>query len=230
MKWSNKGEAPQILLRWIREQREILGENPTFETFQRPEKDHLRHVLLIEQGFLCAYCGRALAADFSDSHMDHFWPQSVFNGQEGREDLRLAQANLFQSCGPSSLPSSAARALPFTCGSAKGEWYDEEHSIIPSQADCEGRFMYDGAGQIRAADDQDTGAINMIGKLRLYDQALNSERKKIAVELEREFLDLSPSAAEVRREIDRWLHADDAGRLSGFAQVAKRYLEEESRE
>ena len=62
----------------------------------------------------------------------------------------------------------------------------------------------------------------MIDKLRLYDQALNSERKQIAVELEHEFFNLSLSAAEVRREIHRWLHADDAGRLSGFAQVAKR--------
>ena len=224
MKRSNKGEAPQTVVDWIRSEELRLGQKPPFESLQRPEKDHLRGALLREQGYLCTYCGRSLASDFSDSHIDHFWPQAEFNGTGGRKDLRLDHNNLFQSCGPSSLPGGAARDLPNTCGSAKRNWYDEEYSIVPSEENCEERFMYDGAGQIAPSNSLDHAGINMINSLNLHDPALNYHRKKIVQELEEVFLSMSPSLVEVQNEISRWLQTDDAGRLSGFSQVARRYL------
>ena len=229
MKQSNKVEAPESVLNWIRVEEGRLGEKPAFATLQRPEKDDLRLTLLKEQGFLCAYCGRALSADFSDSHIDHFWPQTIFDGTGGHDDLRLDHDNLFQSCGPSSLPSRAARGLPYTCGAAKDDWYDEQHSIMPSEEDCELRFMYDAAGQVSPTEDDDQAARNMIERLRLDDAALNNERKKIVQELEQDVLGQSPTVLELREEIDSWLEVDEAGRLSGFAQVARRYLEVEAK-
>ena len=227
MKRSKKADAPQSVLDWIRIEEERTGEKPPFDMLQRPEKDELRRTLLEEQGFLCAYCGRPLSSDFSDSHVDHFWPQAVFNGLSAREDRRLDHANLFQSCGPSSLPGNAASGLPYTCGNAKGDWYDERYSIMPSEQGCEERFMYDGAGQIKPSDSRDQGASNMIVKLRLYDPSLNNERKKIIHELEVSVLRYSPTLGGVQEEIDRWLETDGTGRASGFSQVAKRYLETE---
>ena len=120
MKQSYKGRAPQSVLNWIEMEEGRLGEKPQFATLQRPEKDDLRLTLLKEQGFLCAYCGRALSSDFSNSHIDHFWPQTAFDGSGGRDDLRLDHKNLFQSCGPSSLPNKAGKETALYMRSGQG--------------------------------------------------------------------------------------------------------------
>ena len=99
---------------------------------------------------------------------------------------------------------------------------------MPSEEDCELRFMYDAAGQVSPTRDDDQAARNMIERLRLNDAALNNERKKLVRELEQDVLSRSPTVLELQDEIDSWLEADEAGKLSGFAQVAKRYLEVEA--
>lgn len=227
MKRSNKGSPPQSFLDWIRTEERLFNSRPEFDDLRRPEKDHLRRTLLQEQGFLCTYCGRSLASDFSDSHIDHFWPQAVFNGMDHPEDRRLAHDNLFQSCGPSSLPGMAEKPLNFTCGEAKGDWYDEQDFVIPSETECEGRFIYDGSGRIEAKSPSDRAARNMIGVLKLDDPRLDNERKKVIQDIEGDLLSNGPDWDEVEMEIVSLSTPDDEGRMTGFAQVARRYLEEE---
>ena len=227
MKRSSKGAPPQSFLDWIRAEEKLFNCRPEFDDLKRPEKDHLRRMLLQEQDFLCTYCGRSLASDFSDSHIDHFWPQAVFNGRDHPDDRRLEHDNLFQSCGPSSLPGMAETFLSSTCGDAKGDWYDEQDFVMPSDAECEHRFIYDGSGRIETKNPSDRAARNMIEALKLDHPRLDNERKKVILDIERDFLSNGPDWNDVEMEIISLNTPDDEGRLIGFAQVARRYLEEE---
>ena len=227
MKRSYKGAPPRSFLDWIEGEEGIYGGRPEFESLRSPEKDDLRRALLREQGFLCAYCGRSLASDFSDSHVDHFWPQAVFNGCDHPDDRRLDPDNLFQSCGPGSLPGMADRFPHVTCGDAKGDWYDERDFVMPSESDCEDRFVYDGSGRIDTKDPTDVAARNMIKALKLGHPGLDNERRKVIQGIERDLLSAGLDWNEVEREITSLNAPDKEGRLVGFAQVARRYLEEE---
>ena len=227
MKRSSKGAPPRSFLDWISAEAREFDRKPEFDDLKRPEKDDLRRTLLVEQCFLCVYCGRSLDSDFSDSHIDHFWPQSVFNGSDHPDDRRLEHDNLFQSCGPGSLPGMAERFRHATCGEAKGDWYDEQHFVIPSAPDCEDRFVYDASGRIGAKDPCDRAAVNMIAALKLDHPSLDSERKKVIQDIEQDFLSGRPDWSEVETEIGSSSATDEEGRMVGFAQVARRYLEEE---
>ena len=117
VKCSNKGAAPKIFIDWVNGEQKTREHLPPYSDLQNPEKEAMRQSLMKEQGYLCVYCGRSLASDFSDSHIDHFWPQSIFNGkthENGKiyKDRRVCYSNLFMSCGRDS-------GLPITCGRAK---------------------------------------------------------------------------------------------------------------
>ena len=67
----------------------------------------------------------------------------------------------------------------------------------------------------------------MIEKLKLDDAGLNSERKKVIQSIEQDVLFNGPDWNEVERELGRLRSTDNEGRMTGFAQVARRYLEDE---
>ena len=224
-KRSYKGDAPQSFVDWIKGEEAVYGEKPTFDTLRAPEKDELRLVLLKEQGFLCAYCGRSLSSDFLDSHVDHFWPQAVFNGRAHPDDRRLDHGNLFQSCGPTSLPGLLGKPHHSICGDAKNDWYNEQEFVIPSEEGCEERFVYDPSGRIDATNSLDRRALNMVGALELNHPALSNQRKKVIEELEQTFFSNQPDWREVDGEIVELSRKDEEGRQTGFAQVARRYLD-----
>ena len=220
MKCSNKGAAPKIFIDWVNGEQETHGQLPPYENLQNPEKEAMRQPLIKEQGYLCVYCGRSLESDFSDSHIDHFWPQSIFNGKT-HEDRRVCYSNLFMSCGRDS-------GLPITCGRAKGNWFNRSDYIIPIDPCCEGRFVYTGAGKIEPQNPCHTAAIQMIDILKLNDPSLVSERKKIVQYIMCTFFSDDPDTTdEIQNEIDDLNTPDAEGRLRGFSQVSKRYLEEE---
>ena len=224
MKYSNKGAAPKIFIDWVKGEQETHGHLPPYENLQNPEKEAMRQSLIKEQGYLCVYCGRSLESDFSDSHIDHFWPQSIFNGKT-HEDRRVCYSNLFMSCGRDS-------GLPITCGRAKGNWFNPSDYIIPSDPCCEGRFIYTGAGKIEPQNPCDTATMNMIKILNLNNLALKYARKQIIQYIARTFFSDDPATTpvttdEIQDEIDALNAANADGRLTGFSQVSRRYIEEE---
>ena len=224
MKYSNKGAAPKIFIDWVKGEQKTREHLPPYSDLQNPEKEEVRQSLMKEQGCLCVYCGRSLASDFSDSHIDHFWPQSIFNGKT-HEDRRVCYSNLFMSCGRDS-------GLPITCGRAKGNWFNRSDYITPSDPCCEGRFRYTGAGKIEPQNLCDTAAMNMIKMLNLNNLALKYARKQIIQYIARTFFsddpDTTPATTdEIQDEIDALNAANADGRLTGFSQVSRRYMEEE---
>jgi hypothetical protein len=71
MKHVTKGAAPQEFETW-----KALANadwQPTYDNLCNPEKRVLHESLLREQGWVCCYCGQAVA--LHDSHVEHFRPQ-----------------------------------------------------------------------------------------------------------------------------------------------------------
>ncbi len=68
----------------------------------------------------------------------------------------------------------------------------------------------------------------MIDVLKLDDPALEYARKKIVQEITRTFFSDYPATTdEIQDEVDDLNTPDADGRLRGFSQVSRRYLEEE---
>ena len=226
MKISRKGDPPKSFLIWKRAELEEAGLVPNFNSLQNPEKAELIQTLLAEQEHLCSYCGRPVGMSPRNCHVDHFWPQSYFDGNVG-PDRRLDHQNLFLSCGLSSSHNEEVRALPRTCGEAKNDWFDEVNHVLPSDENCERRFIYDGAGRIAPMDPDDLAARNMIERLNLNDASLVLDRKKVIVAIEGEF-EKEGNWEELQDELLCWWRKPDhEGKLVAFSQVRCRYVEEE---
>ena len=98
---------------------------------------------------------------------------------------------------------------------------------MPSDPECESKFKYTDAGNILPKNGGDMVARNMIEHLNLDDDGLASDRKKVIREIE-VILDSDFSEPEKLVHARSWYEPDGDNRMSGFAQVARRYFEEES--
>ena len=228
LKLSNKSDPPASFENWTRGEIEGEGLIADFHSLPNPQKDELVDVLLGEQGFLCSYCGRTVTKTPKNCHIDHFWPQAPFDGTF-EPDRRLDHNNLFLSCGFSSSVNAEVRTLPRTCGEAKGNWFDKAYYIIPSDPCCEGKFVYDGGGIIAPKEVGDRSARNMIDNLNLNDPSLVVDRKKVVLAIEQDIRAEGNSMEWLEETIAWWRTPDEEGKLTAFAQVRCRYLEEEMR-
>ena len=216
MKYSAKGTPPQVYVDWLAKANDDWI--PSYKSLQNPEISAVRKALLIEQEFVCCYCGRALREDHTDSHIDHFRPQGVYDGRL-HADLTLSYENFVASCGP---PGRGGR--PSTCGDARGDQFDETAHVEPWDPACERRFLYGSSGIIQASVVNDAGAGMMIKILKLHDRSLVLERRALLAAFEKDIATGAITAENVTEEIQRLRTATD-GRRIGFSHVAARYLE-----
>lgn len=214
MRTVTKGTAPAAFVAWLN----LANDDwtPTYRNLSGEPMTAAREALLLEHQFLCAYCGRAVRPDGSDSHIEHFFPQTRFR------DWSVEWWNLFISCG-----RATGETCPATCGTEKGDWIPSPHFIIPSSQDNEARFKYDGLGDIAPRTTTDLAATTMIERLALNDDALALERRQIIAALESDLEAGELTPATIGEEIERWRSADASGRLKAFSHVAARYLEDE---
>ncbi len=215
MKHSAKRPPPGVLTEWLALANDDWS--PDWDNFQNPQKGAVHRALLIEQGYVCAYCGRGLKADGGDSHIEHFWPRARYPG------CALDYGNLYASCGP-----AAEKGASKTCGDAKGDWHDPgNQDLFPSHPRCEQRFRYGGNGQAAPFDGADALVGTMITVLNLNEGSLALERKAIIAALEEAILGGEIDVAGKAREIALWRALDGAGRAKSLGHVAAVYLEQE---
>lgn len=139
---------------------------PTFEGLPGERKKALKEALIREQKGLCCYCECKLA--FSDSHIEHFRPQSTDS------KLALDYGNMHCSC-----MADNRESAPLTCGMAKRDWFDENLLISPLTPNCESRFRYNAEGRMTPASEGDAAAKETIAHLRLDSPKLNRARKAV---------------------------------------------------
>lgn len=218
MKYSAKGVPPQSFVDWLALAVDNEDWTPTYDDLQNPEISDVRAALLIEQAYVCCYCGRGLKADQTDSHLEHFRPQHTYNGKENA-DLRLEFTNFVASCGP-----PRVKAHPSTCGDAKADRFDEGLAIEPWDPGCEARFRYGLSGVVDSEPLDEAGAEYMSELLNLNDESLVGDRSTLLMGVETAILAGEISAATAAAEIDRW-RTPENGRRKAFSQVAVRYLQ-----
>jgi uncharacterized protein (TIGR02646 family) len=171
LKQITKGSEPQELLDWKTLENDDW--KPSFDNLQGNEKRAVRNSLLAEQGYICCYCNKDISDD--NFHIEHFKPQETF------EALELDYNNLHASCLKNQKPES-----PLHCGMAKGNWFDNAHTLSPL-TNHEGSFSFLYNGKVEATVPI---AKQMVERLNLNDASLTAKRKaEIAGILDAHFIE-----------------------------------------
>lgn len=128
MRYIDKADAPDVLLRYVVKQK-IAGLNPSYTSLRSDlggkSIKFIEKKLYKEQKGACCYCNKFLDNDF---HIEHFLPQSKFKKDEVKYD------NLFLSCNS-----------PFTCGKIKGNFLVSKYITYKN---CIDLFKYGTNGEI----------------------------------------------------------------------------------
>ncbi len=164
-----KTSEPDFLVKWKAQANDDWL--PSWDNLQKPEKPKLHEALVTEQGRVCCYCEGRIST--SDSHIEHFRPQSK------RPDLAIDYGNLFASCGKPTNP----RTVPVHCAVEKDDWYEEpveEIIVSPLEVQCSQFFRYTGDGEILPADSDmpQARAQKTIDLMALDSESLNSQRRE----------------------------------------------------
>ena len=183
MKYIQKGEEPPSFSAWKALENESWI--PTYKNLQGQEKIDLYEALLVDQGFICCYCG--VQVNQKNSHIEHLPAQSFFRHDPSGA---INYQHLLVSCGISDKWLKEEYQQEWTeekfedllscsnrCGIKRG---DEPISISPLQPDCEAFFVYDisnGAIETWGTSDQQNAASATIVTLNLDAQKLRNLRK-----------------------------------------------------
>jgi uncharacterized protein (TIGR02646 family) len=143
-----------------------------------PDKEILRQALLEEQGYLCCYCLRRVTGKSDrltgklDTRIEHWAPQSIYNGTQGKADLRLSYRNLLAACNG----NEDSELKEYHCDVLKG---NQEITLNPTQKNCESKFYYSISGEICSRDSQiqhELGTVDSKGVLNLNSQIFRENR------------------------------------------------------
>jgi uncharacterized protein (TIGR02646 family) len=192
--------------RWLR----IIG-TPHSDELRGAEKHALHESLLVEQGWVCCYCGRSV--DVENSHIEHFRPQNHYEG------LSLDYGNLHASC--YKMPAREA----VHCGHFKSDRFDDELHISPLDAECERRFLYMANGDVTSSDPQDLSARYMQDILGLNTPFLRNAREEVLKVFDPEFM-ATTTPEELERLCAGVRARDVEGRLSGYGHVVACFAEQ----
>jgi uncharacterized protein (TIGR02646 family) len=197
MKHIVKGPEPTAFTDW----KTMANENwqPTYSILRGSEKKAVKDALMDEQGHICCYCERRLID--SDSHIEHFRPQSA----PAVDPLDFS--NLLCSC-----QNRIKTGEPRHCGNLKDKWFDAVLLVSPLDPGCEARFNFTGDGQIKAARETDAAACETITRLGLAHPKLNALRMA-AID---PFLDDTLTTSELGEFVTGYLEKDRDGQFGEF--------------
>jgi uncharacterized protein (TIGR02646 family) len=190
---------------------------PTYDELRGKDKQQLHHHLITEQGYLCCYCGERIVQ--SDSHIEHFQPQTDYT------HLELDYFNLLASCQQKIQPKE-----PRHCGMGKSDWFDERLLVSPLIPNCGDFFEYTDIGEIlptRSAE-KVPAAIETIEKLKLNIPKLQAGRAGV-IDSFYDDPDFLSNLSD--REIDKLVHyysqTDNLGQYQPYCQVIVYLLRQE---
>lgn len=204
MKYIQKNPEPQEIIEWKRTFKNKNHRLPQYKDIVGDAacKAILKEKLLSEQGNICCYCCKRIAA--GNSHMEHFRPK----GNEQYRMLSMEYENLLASC-------QGFHGKGENCGHTKANEFDEDLMISPLEKDCEEHFKFSSRGKIKAADGNNRAAYT-IGLLNLDTPAVNAAREAAMWE-SGAMEDLTQE--ECRRLLKKYSSRDKKGQYAEFCDA-----------
>lgn len=198
-----KSPEPRRLIEY-RLSKDAIYDGPEFRTI----KTEIQQQLLIEQGYLCAYCMRRINA--KNMKIEHWHSQAQY------PEKQLLYSNLLAVCNGNDVGAT-------TCDTKKGN-ADLKYNPATPQHRIEDHIHYLGDGAIQSADDEFDDQLSKI--LNLNYSRLKSNRKEVLVAIEK-VLNFKPgirNQAEISKLIQKWKTTNDKNQLSEYCAVAVYYL------
>jgi uncharacterized protein (TIGR02646 family) len=203
-------------------------QNLTYQNLDSATKDQIKHHLLIEQGYLCAYTMLRLES-VSSCHIEHI------QAQTHAPQLSLEYTNM-AACYPANGGNPCGYGAPFKAGNAV---VLNRNFVSPHGPNVNERFTFNTKGYVTAAEG-DEAAEQTISLLALNDKSLQELRAQAlqahGIGLHRNKLRTprrTLSAAAARRFSQQILSPDANGYLEPFcvalSQAARQFAEQEEK-
>ncbi|MFS8064899.1 MAG: retron system putative HNH endonuclease [Byssovorax sp.] len=162
MRWIQKGPEPAELTEY--KGAANVDWKPTYAGL---DKGPIRRALILEQGYLCCYCGGPVGGRPDDCHVEHFVAQSTTD-----EKLRLEYTNMLASC----QGTDGRTRVPEHCGQARGT---KPVPVSPLDPDCGAFFTWGADGTVRPSTDahKQADAETTIRSLSLDTRRLKAARE-----------------------------------------------------
>ncbi len=206
MRYIIKNMEPHELLKY----KETPG--VCFDEMDSQTKTAVKSSLLLEQGYLCCYCGKQIELD-ANTILEHLLPRGV----PQYRSLELNYENILASCdGGQGERASGNKRFPEYCDSKKN---NNILPITPLDPTCECRFIYDEVGEIHPVVANDNDAARTIDILGLNNPYLNHCRKAVIDA----YKDLGFSHDQWINELERLNSKKD--KLIEFCFVARYYIQ-----
>jgi uncharacterized protein (TIGR02646 family) len=208
-----KNREPEFLSEW--KQQNPLKKYQDLQGTLTKKKLHSE--LLLEQYYLCCYCGTNIEVE--NSHVEHLQPQSKFKKRT------LNYNNLLISCNGDNLIESDVQELKY-CGHLKLDYYNSE-MLTPLDEDCEERMILSADGRINIVRNEDLGASTTIDVLGLNSYVLREKRASIIDGILTEVMGKSMDDCEQKqyfKEELEYLQSINNGRLPMFSQELSSFL------
>ena len=239
MKLIIKGKAPDYLI--------AARKDVTIKTYESDFRDKapLLKTLLQEQGYICCYCMQRIPTPTNKAHVEHFLPESIYNGENGKEDLQFTYSNLFAAC----QGNEGKKEKYQHCDKRKK---DQEIKLSPlNKIHVEG-IVFDGNGRLlvrlsdkllekelneeigmKGVDEEDDIDLRNKNKLNLNILTLRKQRidviESIQQWLEATSKKKSITKADIEKKITEW-QIPENGQFRPFCQVAIFYLQKKLRQ
>ncbi len=224
MKRITKGSEPESLSAW-KSDNVTVPQNLRYGAIPTQVKSAIKHQMLREQGFLCAYTMIRLP-DSGGCHIEHVEPQSQSRAR-GDYQKEIDYENML-SCFP---PGRTYKNYPFGACRKGGTYVSSINFVWPTSLDIENKFKYRYDGSVIAENDDPTAAstIQILGLN--HPQIRDMRRAAIEAAGISRFSDAPLSAVDARELSRAFLDLDSDGRLPEFcfavSQVALQYAEQE---
>ena len=212
MKYIKKGLPPESL---IKHQKEAFADYDNYS-----KKDDLRNNLLKEQGHICCYCMQRISVAMMK--IEHYKPQSIYNGKENLHNLTLSYSNLLGSC----MGNQGQKEPLQHCDTYKGE--KEFTKINPLLSSNENYFKFLPNGRIDSDDSEVSKDIDMVLNLNVS-HLIIARKGKIdgIIQAIQEYCRNSKQLSKyfLEENIAKYQTPDKEGKLKPFCQVTIYYLQ-----
>ena len=161
MKYIEKQSPPDVYKQYA------CRRGSSFKDLSNPNnreiKSCLRNSLLMEQGYICCYCGQEINED--NSVIEHL------KNKDYHPNLQLDYSNLACSCKGGQDKRAKNPQYPLYCDANKGNL---DIFIYPVDSVCESKFEFDDEGNIFGLDESSKKTIQV---LNLNNEKLKNQRK-----------------------------------------------------